>query len=480
MEASLQISSPVKVAPASFRAAAPAMPAVASSVLMPMAFMITGLGSLLIAVAWLILSPTLLATYHYNQNIIALTHLFVLGWIGSVVMGATYQLVPVALETKLYSDRLARVQFAVHCVGFVGMVWMFHVWNLKQVGHFGSVFATGVGLFAFNIVQTLRRVPKWSVTATAVSAALAWICAAALAGLLIAAAKCLNGSESPSTSSGLLLHGLRSVAALVSRFDPIGAMHAHAHLGALGCFTMLLVGVSYKVIPMFTLSEVQSRRRAGASLLLLNLGLAGSFVSILLRSSAKVAFSLLTVAGLVVFLIELSAIVRRRKRHTLDWGLKSFLTAVSLVLPLAVLSLVLCWPGLPLTSLTGQLENLYGFLGFAGFISFAIIGMLYKILPFLVWFKSYSRQVGRAQVPSLSDMYSSAGQAMGYWSYVVGLLVTSVGIVRSSETFTRTGCAFLGLGLLTLLLNVGSMMRHLLQPRLKPLAASPSNTSKLA
>ena len=135
-------------------------------------------------------APTrLLAGYHYNQYVIAATHLFVLGWICSVVMGAMYQLVPVALETKLYSERLARWQFVFHVVGFVGMVWMFRVWNMEQVGHFGSVLAVGVGLFVYNMARTLWRVPKWNVTATAVSAALAWISLAIIPGLSIAAAK---------------------------------------------------------------------------------------------------------------------------------------------------------------------------------------------------------------------------------------------------------------------------------------------------
>src|SRR5579859_1300446 len=158
MAVSLPISSAVNIPAARTSSGAAAFAAKAPSVALPMSFMATGLLALCAAMAWLVLSPDLLASYHYNQNIIALTHLFVLGWIGSVVMGATYQLVPVALETKLYSERLARVQFVLHCLGFVGMVWMFHVWNLKQVGHFGSVLGAGVALFAYNLVQTLRRV----------------------------------------------------------------------------------------------------------------------------------------------------------------------------------------------------------------------------------------------------------------------------------------------------------------------------------
>ena len=83
---------------------------------------VTGLAALLFGMGWLTARPSLLATYHYNQSVIAATHLFVLGWICTVVMGSMYQLVPVALETRLYSERLAAVQFVCHVVGFIGMV----------------------------------------------------------------------------------------------------------------------------------------------------------------------------------------------------------------------------------------------------------------------------------------------------------------------------------------------------------------------
>ena len=37
--------------------------------------------------------------------------------------------------------------------------------------------------------------------------------------------------------------------------------------------------------------------------------------------------------------------------------------------------------------------------GWLGVVSFAIIGMFYKIIPFLVWYGSYSRQIGLRKVP---------------------------------------------------------------------------------
>jgi len=439
--------------------------------------MVTGLLALLSGVALLLLRPEMLATYHYNQYVIATTHLFVLGWICTIVMGAMYQLVPVALETRLYSEKLAAVQFVFHLVGFTGMVWMFWTWNMKQVGHFGSVLTVGVGLFVYNIARTLLRVPRWNVVATGVACALGWLSLAVCAGLTIAVGKCTyeaTSALSPGNPFGALLHGLKSVAAFTARFDQIGAMHAHAHLGAVGVFIMLSVGISYKLGPMFTLSEIQNRGRAAASVALLNAGLLGSFVTILLRYRFKFVFALVMVAGLACYGIEMVAILRARKRRTLDWGLRYFLTAISLLVPLSVLALVLSWPGLPLTPLSGQLENVYGFVGLLGVVSFAIIGMFYKIIPFLVWYGSYSRQIGLSKVPSLADLYSPALQALGYWACVTGLAGTTIAIVLANAVAVRCGCALLALSLGTLAANVIKILSHLIHPKIEPLHLRPA------
>jgi hypothetical protein len=455
----------------------------APSVTLPLRFMVTGILALIVGVGLLVARPAMLATYHYNQYVIAATHLLVLGWIGTIVMGAMYQLVPVALETRLYSERLAAWQYAFHLVGFAGMVWMFWTWNMKQVGHFGSVLTVGVGLFVYNIARTLLRVPRWNVVATAVASALGWLSLAVSVGLTIAVGKCSYETVSGAASGGpvgILLRGLQSVAAFTARFDQISAMHAHAHLGVVGVFLMLIVGISYKLVPMFTLSDIQSPRRARASVALLNAGLLGAFVAILLRHPLKFAFALVAIAGLVCYGIEMIAILRARKRQPLDWGLKSFLTAISLLAPLSGLALVLSWPGLPLTTLTGRLENVYGFLGLAGVVSFAIIGMFYKIIPFLVWYGSYSTQIGLRKVPSLADLYSPGLQAAGYWTYVAGLAATTAAILMGSAAAVTWAGGLLALSLATLALNVAKILSHLVHPRIGPVPAPAARAGSLS
>jgi hypothetical protein len=209
------------------------------------------------------------------------------------------------------------------------------------------------------------------------------------------------------------------------------------------------------------------------------LGLAGSFVTILLRSPWKLAFSLVVVLALALYALELRAILRARKRRALDWGVKSFLTAVGLLVPLSLIALVLSWPNLPMNGWTMQLENVYGFLGLAGVVSFAIIGMLYKIVPFLVWFGIYSQHIGRAQVPALAEMYSPRLQIIGYWIFLAGMLATLVSMEFSNAAGVRGGCIVLVAALAVFGINIGQMLKHYVRPQLKPLPKLPVTRAAL-
>jgi hypothetical protein len=153
--------------------------------------------------------------------------------------------------------------------------------------------------------------------------------------------------------------------------------------------------------------------------------------------------------------------------------LKYFLSAIGLLFPVSALGVVLAWPQLPLTLLTAPLENVYGFLVFIGVVTFAILGMLYKVVPFLVWYASYSKAIGRSKVPSLADLYSPALQAAGYWLFLVGVLLTSVATALGHETCVRAGCVVLLASVAVFVVNIGKVLAHLICPRIDPLILKP-------
>jgi hypothetical protein len=353
------------------------------------------------------------------------------------------------------------------------MVWMFWRWDLKQVGHFGSAVGLGVGLFAYNLARTLWRVPRWNVVATGIASALCWLVCAVTAGLVVTAAKCTYDSVqtlSPVNPLWAPLKALQGTANFVHRFDAIGVMHAHAHLGVVGFFVMMIIAVSYKLVPMFLLSDLQNERRARLGIWLLNTAVLGLFVTIALRSPLKMGFALLAAAAVGVYLVEMRAILRARKRRVLDWGLRHFVTALGLLAIATALGVALASPWLPVTERTVQLETVYAWLGVVGVVTFTILGFLYKIVPFIVWQYSYSRHVGRHQVPALADLYSERLQVAGFWSFLAGLFLTTAGAGGLHAGLVRAGVVVLLASLALFAINLAAMLRHVFRPRLVPLA----------
>jgi hypothetical protein len=412
----------------------------APSASLPVRFIVAGLVALAIAGGWLAAQPALITQYHYGPDAVAFTHLVLLGFAASVVMGVLYQLTPVALEAKLHSERLARWQWWLHVAGVAGMVWMFRRWDMKQLGHFGSVFGLGVVFFVYNMARTLARVPRWTPVVFAIASAVGWLLLTMLVGLFLACVKCWPW---------------------LSPFAPLPQMHAHAHLGVLGIFITLTVAVSYRIVPMFAISTIQSPRRAWWSIALLNLGVAGLAVTILFQSPWKLAAALVTIAALAIYGLELRAILRARMRAALDWGMRSFLTGLGLLAPLSVVALVLCWPGLPANAHTLQCENVYAVLAIFGVLWFAILGMLGKILPFFVWFHRYSDDIGRRKVPQLTEMYSAKLQAAGYWLHLAGLLATAAAAASQLALLATAGGALLAASVLTFTINAALILSHL-------------------
>lgn len=416
----------------------------APSASLPLRFIAAGLVALALAGAWLLAAPGLLTQYHYGPDAVAFAHLTLLGFAASIVMGVLYQFTPVALDARLHSERLARWHWWWHVVGVAGMVWMFRRWDLKQVGHFGSVFGFGVLFFVWNMARTLARVPRWTPVAFGVASAVGWLLLTMLAGIFAACTKFWPW---------------------ISPFAPLAQMHAHAHLGVLGFFILLTVAVSYRLVPMFLISAVQSERRAWGSLVLLNVGTGAIALTIALQSAWKLAAALIFIAGLVLYGFELRAILRARLRAALDFGMRSFLTGIALLAVASVVALVLCWPGLLPAPAAVRGENVYAVVGILGVLWFVLIGMLGKILPFFVWFHRYSGDIGRAKVPQLVEMYSERLQAIGYWCHLTGLTCCAIAAGANSRMLATGGCALLAGAVLVFSINAARIFCHMRRPK---------------
>ncbi len=411
----------------------------------PLPFFIYGLLCLAGGSVWIILEPNLIIAYHYSPRIVSMTHLFVLGFLLSILFGSLYQLAPVVLETRLHNERLAQSHLACHCLGVTGMVIFFALWDLKQVGHFGSLLFFGMILFVYNILRTLQTIPKPNPVSFFIILSMFWLVLTMGFGLWVSLSK------------------------FWPTFFPVawrgGAMHAHAHLGIIGIFLSLLLGVSFRLLPMFILSEIQSVPRVWLVFGMIHTGIAWLFWAIMLQQEvARFACAVLISGGLVVYGIEITAILQARKRRKLDPSLRTFLSGLLLLIPITIIGLTLAWPHSEETNSLRQLEGVYGLWGILGVISLSIIGMFNKIFPFLIWYYRYGPWLGRSPVPPLNELAPEILLRLLQPLYLCGILLLGWGGFHRDLTLTQGGALFLGAAIALFLIHNGLVFRHLWAP----------------
>lgn len=416
------------------------------SVWVPLRYFVAAQAAFVTALFWMPFRVNDLLEFYYQGHVLALTHLLTLGWITMTIMGASFQLVPVALETSLYSERMARWQFWPMLAGIAAMVGHFWIGEHSGMALGASLVLVGVVLFLINMARTLWQLRHWDIVARHVAAALAYLAATALLGNLMALDKTFN-----------LLGG-----------QVLRTIHAHAHLAGIGWVSMMIFGASYKLVPMFTLDDLDDLRLAHWQFWLLNGGLLGVFLSLLLASRWVLPFALLIAAAIGLFLWYMARILRARRRPRLDWGLLHALSAMASLVLLILVGLWLASGWVPGEEFATRLAFAYGVLALLGWISAMVVGMTYKIIPFLVWHHRYSDLVGLRPVPSATQFLGALLPRTGFWLLHAGTLTVAGGLILESGPVLQAGTTVLGLAGAVFALGLVRIYRHLI-PSLTPL-----------
>ena len=124
--------------------------------------------------------PSIQRVTHFTQWVVAHAHLAVFGFGGMIAMGAIYHILPLATGRKIYSRRIADLQYWVMLLGVIGFFLVLTVAGLLQ-GHawlggemvyrvlpeltvyfvlrgaIGLAIVLGACLQLFNVVMTIRK-----------------------------------------------------------------------------------------------------------------------------------------------------------------------------------------------------------------------------------------------------------------------------------------------------------------------------------
>lgn len=373
-------------------------------------------------------------TWFRSPVALVVTHLFTLGYVTAVIMGAMYQLVPVMLETRLWSYKLGYVQLLGYAAGLWLLLWGFWALDPVRLALAGTVLIVSVLLFLVNMALTMVRRRHWHPAATFLTASLVYLTAVASWGLMLS----LN------FGTGFLGAETRSHLAV------------HALLGFGGWFTLTIIGVAYRLVPLFTLVHHRAGPTTWAVFALVNTGILGLATAISAGGEMGALISALglLVAGVALFAWEMARIIRRRLRRDTDLGLTGLQMALGWLLAATVMLVALMY----LDTNAGEWVSFIYALAL-GWVSISIVGQLYKIVPFLVWTARFASRAGREKVPVLRDLYS---EPLAHWILRLmasGTLLAAGGLWIAQPLLLQAGVL---LNLVGAVLLAGAMTRIML------------------
>lgn len=383
-----------------------------------------GFGAALLVIA---VDPSVPGALFYQPRVVALVHLLTLAWLTGSILGSFYIVGPLALRIPMPASKADWIAFAAFVAGASGMI-----------GHFWINTYDGMA---------------WS--APLVTAAVAWVG--------IRAARGWSGSTVPwPVSLHILLAFLNILAAavfgIVLGFDrsrgfltvsPLAVTFAHAHIAAVGWVTLLVIGLSYRLIPMMLPAGMPSGRSLALSAILLQAGLVVLTVCLVIESDGVWMGALIIVGGLVSFVAH----VRRMLKHRLprppalparDWSTWQTHMAFAWLLVAVVTGVVLSI-GAPEA---GRLSLMwvYGVSGVVGFLAQMVAGMQGRLVPLYAWYRAYAATgAPPARAANALPSVPFARAIFFCWAAAVPLLVW--GLPRADHLAIRSGAVLLLSGL---------------------------------
>jgi len=405
---------------------------------------LAGTVSFILASVLMVIHYEDLLNYHLTPTLITITHLMILGWVSIVIFGALYQLIPVVMEVKIYSEKLAYATLGVMVTGLIFLITGFLKFEFKasfEVITGASFVITGVVMFAFNTLKSAAASQKKSISRL-------YIIASGLYLLL-------------NVSLGLFMVLNMSYNWLATAHTEF--LKAHLVVGLIGWFLMLIIGVAARLLPMFLIVHKLKEVYLKWGFYLLNTGILLSFTLVWIPEYPKELFTaalILILAGLILFLLFSYDVFSKRMRRKLDSGMKP--TAIALIMfTLSLIAFAAVYAGNDFFGLpAGRLEIVAGILIIYGFFTGIILGQTYKTLPFIIWLFHYQKLVGRQKTPLPGELFNEKFVSVHTWTFVISVVLFVAGLLFSIQIVVLSATATMLLTSMIYGYNSSKMIFH--------------------
>lgn len=333
---------------------------------------------------------------------IAATHYITLGFMATVMVGAIQQLLPVVIGSPMPASRwVAWFTFLPLTAGALSLPAGFLLGKPELLNLSWPLLGLAFLIFIVASFTSLARAAAKNATKTALFFSILSLAGAITIGMLLA----------------------RGYAAeLLLPYAKLAAAHITMALG--GWVLLLAVGVSYQVVPMFQLTPnypkwlTSTLAPAIFAALLLNVALLLpeatprwlAFIAEFIFWSLACCFAVVTLR-----------LQNQRRRRVPDASLSFFRLGMCSLMAAALFSLATY---LPIAD--SHLRTMSALVFLLGFALSMIQGMLYKVIPFLVWFHLFrgGAKAMKVNVPNMKEIIPEPWMWRHLWLHRTTLLAT--------------------------------------------------------
>jgi hypothetical protein len=379
--------------------------------------------------------------HYFHPQILAITHMAALGWGTMIILGASYQLIPVVLETELFSEKLAWISFSLFFPGLIALIYSFWVFIPGIHMQCGAVLLlTAIILFTINVYLTAKKKKQQTIQEDFIFSACLCLCFTAALGTAI----------------------VFNFTIQIFPQDHLHFLKIHAHLGIVGWFLLMIIGVSSKLVPMFLVSSYQKTKLLSFSYYLivsaLLLFLVDSYLSGITYQTYLIA--LIGVAGVFCYLIFIFKCLKSRMRKKIDIPMMStFFSFILLKIAVIIIPFIIYYH-LKNNPVSIRYSLIYGVLLLMGWITALILGQTFKTLPFIVWVKHYEHLTGKVKTPMPADLYKNGLLKIQSVGFIIFCITFIPGCFFMSQPLMYTGIISLLITAIMYLANVFIILFH--------------------
>lgn len=319
----------------------------------------------------------------------AILHLLAIGWIGTLMIGASLQFVPVLTAVPLALDWLSPVALGSWNGGALSLALGF--WHALPLGFMlaaallAAAAAMALAMLAPCVAGALSRVPP------------ARLLAISLAGMVVAVAL---GASLALGRGGLVPVPPAPVLRLLHAFFGLGLW-----------FTLGAMTISFQFLSMFALAPPPHPRALGGLAALAGLAVMGALA---LPAAGPLPLLIAACGAMGLYLAAGIRMTAQRKLGKLDMSLRAGLcAATALGLALAVLIAAAPARSQPLALAGGALLLL-------GWLSGLTLAFIPRIIGFLTWMEVFGPRMGRAPVPPTAALTKAQAVARGFVLWALG------------------------------------------------------------